>query len=121
VTSTEDLIAAYRAKGGQVTRCATHVPRALRGLVEVQRTQADIECEPADDALLERLRANLEHARAQQSDAPDQDEDWWAAYQIGACDPWRDIAEAAALLVIVRDVGLESYRLFGKELCVTRN
>ncbi|MCI1143227.1 hypothetical protein MOP88_14400 [Sphingomonas sp. WKB10] len=115
--SAADAIRDFLARGGQATRCATVVPKALRGIVEVERTRSDIEREPADPALLDALLARFEALRCEIPGAVERDADWWAAYEIGPVDPLRSIAEAAAEYVIARDEGKESHRLFRKELC----
>ncbi|WP_156360944.1 hypothetical protein [Sphingomonas sp. Leaf257] len=114
-----DAIRDFLARGGQVTRCATVVPKALRGIVQVERTRSDIEREPADPAFLDTLLARFEALRSEIPDAAQRDADWWAAYEIGPVDPFRPIAEAAAEYVIARDEGKESHQLFRKELCQT--
>lgn len=60
-----NLIRDFLARGGQVTRCATIVPKALRGIVEVERTRSDIEREPAEPALLDALLARFEALRSE--------------------------------------------------------
>lgn len=113
----DELIAAFLAKGGTVTRCKTVVPKALRGIVQAERTRSDIERERAPETLLDALLGRFEALRGEIPGAALHDPDWWAAYEIGPVDPFRPIAEAAAEYVIARDEGRESHRLFRKELC----
>jgi hypothetical protein len=106
--TTDDLIAAFLAKGGQVRKCPPGRAMAVKAESEEEREINRTRRQTA--AYMVRFEALQEGITVKRS------VDEWAAHNIKACDPYREIAEAAALVVICRDEGGESARLFEKEL-----
>jgi hypothetical protein len=99
-----DLIREFLAKGGRVTQCKAVVPRNIARDAPPPFPPLHV-YEEAFDALQNQRPGERWSA------------DWWAAYDIGPCDPNREIAEAAAAFVIARDEGLESGELYRRSLC----
>lgn len=103
MSSTADLVAAYLAKGGVITKEAPQVSPEERRHRE--NNQDRRYCNRAYSAY-EALRG----------DAQPNNVDWWACCPIGFCDPCRALKEAAAVYVIARDEGRNSAELYRNEL-----
>lgn len=106
----DELIAAFLARGGKVTQCKAAMPRQPRQNPKAAVTPVET-FPPLTVYEAAFLALQAEHPGTVQS------ADWWAAYEIGPCDPNREIAEAAAAFVIARDEGLESGDLYRRSLC----
>lgn len=113
MSETSALIKQFLASGGSIRKCPAG--RAYSVKAQTDEERAIIKTRKLLAAYQVRFDALQEAIPVKRS------VEEWASYNIKACDPHREIAEVAAMLVICRDEGAESAALFEKELTLTAN
>lgn len=111
----ENIAARHRTRSGKVRRIQPKVPRHRPDNVARFRFSHS-QAPDQDGNTIDSYRSRFE-TLVGDTNTSHQDAQYWAAYAIGPFDSHRELAEAAALYVIAMAEGLESARLYGKEIC----